>query len=59
MVRGSLILKVIFERDRKLAMHILSRRAFQAEGFGAEALEEECVPAFHRLTEEATVTGVD
>ena len=49
MVRVSLILKVIFEQDRKLAMHILSRRAFQAEVFGAKALKEECVPPFHRL----------
>ena len=49
-----LILKVIFEQDRKLAMHLLSRRAFQAEDFCAKALKKECVPPFHRLTKEAT-----
>ena len=47
-------MKVIFEQDRKLVMHILSRRAFHAEDFGVKALKEECVLPFHRLTKEAT-----
>ena len=35
-------------------MHLLSRRACQAEDFCAKALKKECVPPFHRLTKEAT-----